>query len=136
MTYSIAKSNDHANAALFYNWLLLFKKQFQDYVSQKSDDTFLYHERVYQIIWNIKSCRSLYIKNVGENNHICIVLRVHLSNYKLVKLGVKSWQVWITIKNSVRFDQYSSILRWLVVISSNVNIGHRIPCCSFRCFRC
>ena len=50
MTYSIAKSNDHANAALFYNWLLLFKKQFQDYVSQKSDDTFLYHERVYQII--------------------------------------------------------------------------------------
>jgi len=33
MTYSNMNSNDHANAVLFYNWLLLYKKRCQVYVS-------------------------------------------------------------------------------------------------------
>jgi len=33
MNSSIMKSNDHASAVLFYNWLLLCKKRCQAYVS-------------------------------------------------------------------------------------------------------
>ena len=124
---NIIRSNNHANAVLFYNWLLLWQNGVKHLYHNWLDETFMYHEKKYQIIWDINFLKIFVNKKCRRVQITCIVFRVHLSNYKLVKFGVKSGQVLIQAKNSVGFDWYFSI----ETNNGNTNIAVRLSAFKF-----